>query len=269
LTPDAATAGTSHQSDLFVESLATASYLLSGNAAGRLDAQAGFLLRKYEDLREFDQLGLRLGLSHEADSGRWQAGAGGFFDTIYVGGDLFQRAAVIEARARRGLDSGGDLRGRYEFQRIEGGPGYEYLDGWQQQLSVDSGFALGTGLMRVGYQLELNDRRNLEEGADFLSFSPTRNSVFATLALPNLGGWRAEARAEYRLSRYDEPYRLNGVEIKREDKRYGIALHASRTLAGPWRVFIDYSGYRNESTIDTYDYGRQQVLAGIEIVFEK
>lgn len=270
LTPDAATAGTSHQGDLFADSLAAASYRLGGNAASRVDAQAGFLLRKYQDLHQFDQAGLRLGLTHETNPGPWQTSLGAFFDATYFGGSPFQRAAVIDAGARRRLGSA-FLRGLYDGQRIEGGAGFEYLDGWQHQLSVDAGFALASAVMRIGYQLELNDRRDLQQGADFLSYSPTRHSVFAIVALPNVAGWWAEARGEYRFSRYDDPYVLNGgtLVIEREDNRYGIAVHAYRSLTGPWRVFADGSYYRNDSTIDTYDYSRYQVLAGIEIVFEK
>jgi tetratricopeptide (TPR) repeat protein len=268
LTPDAATAGTSHQGDSFAESLAAASYRLFGGAAGRVDAQAGFLARTYQDLHQFDQAGLRLGLTHETDSARWQTSVGGFFDTMYFGGAPFQRAAVLDARVRHPLDSG-DLRARYEVQRIEGGGGYEYLDGLQQQLSIDAGLALSSSFVRIGYQLELNDRRDLQEGADFLSFSPTRHSLFAAWTAPNIGGWWAEARAEYRFSRYNDPYVLSGVEITREDKRFGIAARAYRSLSGPWRVFADYSYYRNESTIDIYDYGRYQVLAGVEVVLQK
>jgi tetratricopeptide (TPR) repeat protein len=271
LTPDAATAGTSHQGDLFAESLGAASYRLGGNAAGGTYAQAGFLVRKYQDLNQFDQAGLRLGLGHETDSGRWQTSVDGFFDLTYFGGDLFQRAAVLDAGLRRRLGSSGDLRGRYEFQRIEGGAGFEYLDGWQQQLSVDWGFLLASSVARIGYQLELNNRRDLQQGADFLSYSPTRNSVYAGVIWPNIAGWSAEARGEYRFSRYPDPYVLdNGtLEVKREDKRLGIELRGYRRLAGPWRVFADYSYYRNDSTVDTYDYTRYQVLAGIEVVFEK
>ena len=271
LTPDADTAGTSHQGDLFAESLAAASYRLGGNAASRVDAQAGFLLREYQDLHQFDQASLRLGLGQETNSGRWQTNIGGFFDATYFGGDPFQRAVVIEGVARRRFDSGGDLRGRYEYQHIAGGAGFEYLDGWQQQFTVDSGFAPGSSIVRVGYQLELNDRSDLQQGADFLSYSPTRQSVFAVVVLPNVAGWWAEARGEYRFSRYDDPYVLNGgtLVVKREDNRYGIAVHAYHRLNGPWRVFADGSYYRNDSTIDTYDYSRYQVLAGIEIVLEK
>jgi len=271
LSPDAATAGTSHQSDLFVEGLVAASHRFSGTSAGGLFAHGGLVLRKYRDLSQFDLAAARLGLSRETDSARSRTGVGGYFDTAYIGGDLFQRAAVVDLQARGRLASGGDLRGRYQFQRIEGGAGFEYLDGSQHDLSVDAGFVLASTLMRVGYQLELNRRRDLEQGADFLSYSPTRHSLYAVVTLPNLVGWWTELRGEYRLSRYKDPYRLNAgtVGILREDDRYGISVRAYRRLSGPWRALVDYSYYRNDSTVDTYDYGRQQLLAGIEVTLEK
>jgi tetratricopeptide (TPR) repeat protein len=269
LTPDAATAGTSHQGDAFAESLGALSYRLLGDAASGATAQAGFLLRKYQDLHQFDQIGLRLGFTHDTASARWQTSLGGFYDTMYFGGDPFQRAAVIEARASRSLDGSADLRGRYEYQRIEGGGGFEYLDGWQQQLTLDAGLAGEAALARLGYELELNDRRDLQLGSDFQSYSPTRHSAFALLIMPNIAGWGAEARAGYRFSRYKDPYVIGGVEIVREDRRYGVAVHAYRSVSGPWRLFVDYSGYRNDSTIDTYDYTRHQGLVGIEFVLQR
>ncbi|HKW39503.1 MAG TPA: tetratricopeptide repeat protein [Burkholderiales bacterium] len=268
LTPDAATAGTSHQGDLFAEALGALSHRLSGNAAGGVTAQGGFLLRKYQDLHQFDQLGLRLGAEYDSAAGPWQTSAAAFYDTMYFGGDPFQRAGVVEARAGRRAGSG-VFRARYEYQHIEGGAGFEYLDGWQQQLSLEAALAWTASVARFGYQLELNDRRDLQQGTDFLSFSPTRHSVFAALTAPAVGGWSADARAEYRFSRYDDPYVLGGETTTREDRRFGVALHASRRVSGPWRVFVDYSGYRNDSSIGTYAYTRHQALAGIEAVMEK
>jgi len=122
----------------------------------------------------------------------------------------------------------------------------------------------------VGYQLELNNRRDLQQGGEFFSYSPTRHSLFATVALPSVGGWQTDVRGEYRASRYKDPYRLDGgtFEVAREDDRYGFALRASRDLSARWRVFIDYSYYRNESNLNGYDYDRHQLLAGFEAVLE-
>ena len=271
LSPDAATVGASHQGDRFVEALAAASHRLVGNTARGWVAHGGLVLRKYGDLNQFDVTGLRAGLSCESDLGRVQTGVGGYFDVIYVGGSRLEQSAVVDLQARRRLDAGGDLRGRYQLGHIAGGGGFEYLDGWQQRLSADAGFAMAPALLRVGYQLELNNRRDLQQGAEFFSASPTRHSLFATAALRDVGGWQADARGEYRVSRYNDPNRLNGgaLEVTRKDDRYGIALRANRRLSAAWRAFVDYSYYRNESNLDTYDYSRYQVMVGIEAALEK
>ena len=62
---------------------------------------------------------------------------------------------------------------------------------------------------------------------------------------------------------------LSGEQITRTDRRYGAAVRAYRRISGPWRVFVDYTGYRNDSTIDVYDYTRHQVMAGIELLVER
>jgi tetratricopeptide (TPR) repeat protein len=267
LSPEAATVGASRQSDLFVEALAAASHRL----ARGWYAHGGLLLRRYRDLSQFDLTGLRVGLSHEGDSGRLQTGVGGYLDTVYIGGERLEQVAELDVRARRRLDAGGELRGRYQLGHIAGGGGFKYLDGWQQRLSADAGFALAPAFMRVGYQLELNNRSDLQQEGEFFSASPTRQSLFATVSLPNVGGWRTEARGEYRVSRYNDPNRLDGgtLEVTRQDDRYGIAARASQGLSARWSVFIDYSYYRNKSNLDTYDYRRHQLMAGVEAALEK
>jgi tetratricopeptide (TPR) repeat protein len=275
LSPDAATVGVSHQGDRFVEALAAASHRLAGNTARGWVAHGSLVLRKYADLSQFDVTGLRAGLSHERDSGRVRTGVGAYFDTAYVGRDRLEQLASVDAQASSRLDAGGELRGRYQFRRIAGGGGFEYLDGRQQRLSADAGFTLASALLRAGYQLELNHRRDLQQGSEFLSVSPTRHSLFASVALRNVAGWQADARGEYRVSRYGDPNLIDAgpplgiLEVTRRDRRYGFALRAGRRLTVPWRLFIDYSHYRNESNLDTYDYSRHQVMAGIEASLEK
>jgi tetratricopeptide (TPR) repeat protein len=271
LSPDAATVGVSHQGDRFVEGLAAASHRLAGNAARGWVAHGGLVLRKYGDLSQFDLAGSRAGLSYETDSGRAQTSVGGYFDTAYIGGSRLEQVAAVDVQARRRLDAGRELRGRYQFGHVAGGGGFEYLDGWQQRLSADAGFTLASALLRVGYQLELNHRRDLEQGGEFFSASPTRHSLFATVALRNVAGWQTDARGEYRVSRYNDPNLLNGgtLEVTRKDDRYGFALRANRRLAPLWRAFVDYSYYRNQSNLDTYDYSRHQLMAGIEAALEK
>lgn len=257
--------------DYFAEALAVATRNLSGDAALGWNAHGALVLRKHLDQGEFDLQGLRAGISRDSDSGRTQFSVGGDYSLIYFDGDLLEQAAALDVRARTRLDAGRDLRGRYELARIDGGSDYRHLDGWQQRLSADAGFAWRRALWRAGYQLEIEDRRDLRQGNVFLSYSPRRHTLFATAELPNLAGWRAEVRAEYRASRYRDPYRLDDGSrvVERKDDRYGLALRASRGVGAGRRAFVDYSYYRSDSSIDDYDYRRSQLMLGIEIALEK
>ena len=275
LSPDAATGGVSHQGDRFVEALAAATHLLAGNTERGWVAHGSLVLRKYADLHQFDVAVSRAGLSHERYWGRVQTSVGAYFDTAYIGGDRLEQGTSLDVQASSRLESGGELRGRYQFGHIAGGSGFEYLDGRQQRLSAEAGFTLAGALVRAGYQLELNHRRDLQQGSEFLSASPTRHALFASVALHNLAGWRTDARGEYRVSRYRDPDLIDAglplgiLEVTRRDRRYGFGLRAERRLSAPWRLFIDYSYYRNESNLDTYDYSRGQLMAGIEASLEK
>lgn len=275
LSPDAATGGVSHQGDRFVEALAAATHLLAGNTERGWVAHGSLVLRKYADLHQFDVAVSRAGLSHERYWGRLQTSVGAYFDTAYIGGDRLEQGTSLDVQASSRLESGGELRGRYQFGHIAGGSGFEYLDGRQQRLSAEAGVALASALVRAGYQLELNHRRDLQQGSEFLSASPTRHALFASVALRNLAGWRTDARGEYRVSRYRDPDLIDAglplgiLEVTRRDRRYGFGLRAERRLSAPWRLFIDYSYYRNESNLDTYDYSRGQLMAGIEASLEK
>ncbi len=179
LSPDAATVGVSHQGDRFVEALAAATHLLAGNTERGWVAHGSLVLRKYADLHQFDVAGSRAGVSHERDWGRVQIGAGAYFDIAYIGGDRLEQVASLDAQASSRPDSGGELRGRYRFVHIAGGGGFEYLDGRQQRLSVDAGFTLASALVRAGYELELNHRRDLHG---------TRSSRASLCATSQAGG---------------------------------------------------------------------------------
>ncbi len=270
LSPDAATGGVSHQGDRFVEALAAATHLLAGNTERGWVAHGSLVLRKYADLHQFDVAVSRAGLSHERYWGRVQTSVGAYFDTAYIGGDRLEQGTSLDVQASSRLDTGGELRGRYQFGHIAGGSGFEYLDGRQQRLSAEAGFTLASALVRAGYQLELNHRRDLQQGSEFLSASPTRHAFFASVALRNVAGWQVDARGEYRVSRYRDPDLIDAgpplgiLEVTRRDRRYGFGLRADRRLSAPWHLFMDYSYYRNESNLDTYDYSRQQLMAGIE-----
>lgn len=270
LPADAASLGIQGRDDYFAEAHAVATRRLSGSAADGWNGYGALVLRKYAELGEFDQLGWQAGASRDTSSGGSQTSVGGHLGAIYIDGHLLEQSSAADVQLRRRRD-GGDLRMRYRLAHIGGGAHYRHLDGWQHRLRGEADFALPEATLRAGYELELNDRRDLELGSDFYSYSPTRHSVFAIAELPHVGDWRLDAYAEYRSSRYRDPHRLDGGVrvLRREDGRYALAARASRGLGGDRRLFVDYSYYRNDSNIDGYSYGRHQLMIGLELLRER
>jgi hypothetical protein len=52
--------------------------------------------------------------------------------------------------------------------------------------------------------------------------------------------------------------------VEREDERTSFVLRGSREAGAGRRAFVELSAYRNDSSIDDYDYRRRQLLLGIE-----
>jgi tetratricopeptide (TPR) repeat protein len=252
---DNTVAGSRTGGDYFVEALGASTRNLSGDAALGWNAHGALVLRKYLDQGEFDLQGLRAGISRDTDSGVTQYSVGGNYSLVYFDGDLLEQAVALDAQARTRLQSGRDVRGRYQLARIDGGSAYGHLDGWQQRISADTGFAWQRALWRAGYQLDIEDRRDP-------GYSPRRHLLFAIAELPDVAGWRAEARVEYRANRYRD------VDARRDD-RHGLALRGSRGVGAGRRAFVEYSYYRNDSSIDGYDYRRGQLLVGVEVALEQ
>lgn len=257
--------------DYFGELLAVSTRNLSGDAALGWNAYGALVLRNYLDQGEFDLQGLRAGVSRDSDANRTQTSVGGNYGVVYFDGVLLEQAVALDVQVRRRLDAGGDLRAGYHVARIGGGGNYRQLDGWQQRIALDTGFAWRRALWRAGVQLEIEDRRDLALGGEFLSYSPRRHGLFAAAELPDVAGWRADLRLDYRASRYRDPYRLDGGSrvLEREDRRSSLALRGSREAGAGRRAFVELSYYHNNSSIDDYDYRRRQLLAGIELMLEK
>lgn len=257
--------------DYFAEFLGVSTVNLAGDFARAWNAHGALVLRNYVDQGEFDLQGLRGGISRDTNASDTQTSVGGNVGVIYLDGALLEQAVALDMQLRTRLDAGGDLRASYHLARIGGGANYRQLDGWQQRIALDTGFAWRRALWRAGVQFEIEDRRDLALGGEFQSYSPKRHGLFAAAELPDVAGWRTDLRLEYRASRYRDPYRLDGgaLVVERRDERTSFALRGSRDVGERRRAFVEFSYYRNQSSIDLYDYRRSQLLAGVEFVLER
>ncbi|MEF8794755.1 tetratricopeptide repeat protein [Thiohalorhabdus sp.] len=270
LSPDD-TAASTDTDDVFLEYLAAGTFQATGNPSNGLQLKASLLGLDYTDVDRFDQTYLRAGPEWDRRLGRWDTDLAAYTDFIYLDGSLFESILTGEAEGRRELGPNTTLRLRYRFSHIEGDPPYDYLTGSRHRTSVEGRYRARVDI-RLGYKLEYNDREDRSTAATFTSVSPTRHEVFLEAAYP-AGAWEAQAKAEYRRSRYHDANANDaGLDRVREDDR--IRLEASLTRKLPWdlRAFAEYQHTVNDSNIDSgnpnnYDYTATVYQFGLERYF--
>ncbi|NMT63337.1 tetratricopeptide repeat protein [Marinobacter orientalis] len=233
--------------------------------------------RQYPGDTEFDNSFLSTGASWLKD-----VGAGELTSTLslagsWFGGDALEREVRLEAEYRpdqclfASIWSGIECSASGSVSTIDGGSDFAAYDGEMLRLGVSAWKSLESWLFRGGYELEVNDRKDLASREEFFSVSPLRNLVSAEARYYASGRLSLGARGDIRHSRYRDDHRLvSGTDVvtrRRTDSRLRGVLLAEYRLTGPWLVLAEYSIVHNDSTIDRYDYNRREVMIGIERAF--
>ncbi len=271
LTPEADVAGVTDQGGSFAEAIAAARVQLSGSADDGLRLDAGGLLRNYQDLSAYNLQAGRLGLSRFMPMDDWAGMVGVNLDTAYLDGQRFQNLTTLTLQASRPLGQTRRLQLRYRASRIDGGDGYEYLNGWRQRIGAEISWHAQRRQWLLGYELELNDREDLRQGGEFFSQSPQRNSLYAELRMPVTTRVSLNARAEYRRSDY------SGTDVHivgpgtqsaaRNDTAWQTTVRAVYRLDARWQAFAGITHSNNDSNFSSLSYRRNEAQAGVELRF--
>jgi hypothetical protein len=261
-----------HKEDYFAEALASASGYVSGdiNRGWRTDLSAYY--RGYTEQTDYDYGVASAGIAYSriVDGSQWQLG--GKTDAQFVGGDPYLIAGTLRGQWLRPIGSI-SVRVRNDVTYVDGASNFGYLTGWQDRLGVQFyGKRLDTYL-RVGYELELNDRRDDTTPTEFFSYSPTWNRFYATLSHPVSDALDVDLRVEYQFSRYrDKNVQTNPPggalqEEARDDDRFTTSLRATYHAFAQWNVFGEYFYANNSSNFKEYEYENKQFVVGVERPF--
>lgn len=231
------------------------------------DVRAMLFRRDYETDGELDQSVLQLSLRRAWQPSLWRITLSGETDAAFLAGDTLLAAAGfgLEGVHRLGRST---LRLRYRASRIEGGSGYEYLDGQRQRAELSQEFPLGDSQVRAGYEAETNDRRDLRSGQQFFSQSPVRHGPYLRLSRNLTADLTVEISGAYRHSRYHGSNRFvqDGelLSERRVEDLVQLGLTARLRIGAAWHLRLDYRYTDNRSTIATYEYSRDMALLAVE-----
>lgn len=220
--------------------------------------------RRYDDNGEFDTSLAEVGLHREHRQGPWRWDNGVNVSLQSLNGERYLDTASLETLAQRSLSGNRTLKLDGEIAGIRAEEGFEYLQGWRARGQVRWLQNLGAGKLQVGYRLEFNDRDDLEAGDDFASFSPVRHLIKTDFRWPVGSRWTGRASVAYQHSSYRDEHVIQGESTHRKDNRLMASLRADMALTTHWRLFGEYRYTDNRSTLDIYDYDRNEWSLGLE-----
>ncbi len=170
------------------------------------------------------------------------------------GDDDFQRILRLTVKAKNKLDKNNELRFRYRYEDIESlSRRFDFLDGKRQRARAEYYIKSSTDKLRFLYELEFNNRQNVNRPTRQLNYSPTRNKIAVKYdnkitSVDTIGG-----EIEFRDSSYDATPTQN-----RSDTRYVAAIKYTRSFDKYWRLKarIKYKNNDSNEPREIFDYDR-------------
>lgn len=255
----------SEESDLFYELFGFTQGLLSGVYRDGLLFRASLFGDIYSDQSDFSLVEGSLGLYKRFPIQAWESEGGIYATYSTLGGDPYLSSGALVLDTRRNMTERLTLRFRLRFKAIHAlERESEGLEGNQWDLRGEVNWTVaGAGdRIRGYYQLELNDREDIETPTTFTSLSAMRHSVYLDYRKALAPDWQFKASGSYRRSRYDEEnIESAGTSQTRIDKRMNIALELSRRhLWDNIQLALEYRYTDNDSNIGSYSYSRNMLM---------
>ena len=262
----------SDKDDFFAEVFGATNRYITGNYDRGWRAELGGYYRFHRELDEFDFGVGSLGLAYAQLAGFWHLQAGGSAYFRSAGGSSFTNSGVLTLSAYRPMENGLAFLGTFEGHRIKGSDNYEYLTGSASRTTIELNKRTHRTRYRFGYQLELNDRRDLEFEDEFFSYSPTRHRIFVRFERNLTQKFEGQLGFVFRSSDYgEENTQINPdgsvTEKVRKEDRITLAARLGYDISSSWHLFAEYEYTDNDSNFDQYSYKGSRLMIGFEADF--
>jgi tetratricopeptide (TPR) repeat protein len=234
-----------------LEALALASRNLGGSSL-RFDA-TGYWIR-YPDADEFDQTALRTALVSAHVLGQWTLAVGPTLGRSSLDGDGLEETVGADLRLQRGFGANLSFDARIVYDDIEAGDDrFAYLAGSRRQLRLAVQHA-GAGRVRVGYDVESNDRADP-------GVSASRQRWSVSYVRPLSSAWTTTVGLAHRTSTYDD------ASLPREEQLIELSFAARRELRVGWTLSGDYRWSDNDSSVEAFSYASRRASLGLSRSF--
>lgn len=250
-------------SDRYYDVFASADWVLAGRREQGWLGEANFFTIDYNDGNMYDENVYGVGLRREQSIAGWDARATLGYSKSHYAGDPFQSIFKVDLKARRTLNKNMRLQLQYRYDDINSDNTiYDYLQGWRQKFAVDLRDYRAAYNLKYYYELELNDRQDLQLTTGEISYSPTRHTLGVKYTRRLNDDWGLATDLSYRDSDYPGTIIWN-----RDDSRWRFRVDADYRLQRSSKLRIRVQYLDNESTVDTYDYDKTLFSVGLSKFF--
>ncbi|SFC27534.1 Putative beta-barrel porin 2 [Marinospirillum celere] len=253
-------------SGTYLEALIQGRHYLQGNQHQGSSLQAYLFQRLPQDSTLDKETAFSLGYQIHWPVNAWESSWGISFGSYLLDQETYTRDLSLQAEGSYSFEHF-DLRLDNQLGLIRGGETFDYLDGWQNRTRIR---LLQPGHWELGYQQELNQRKDFTEDPQFISYSPTRFRLFGRLSRDINEQLGVSLRLEGRLSLYPDPEvdgEGNQASSKRQDWRWRAQLGGVYRLNKTFSLFAELQHLNNRSNLAGYDYSSNQLQIGLDAIF--
>lgn len=152
---------------------------------------------------------------------------------------------------------------------VDAGQEFPELSGSDRFFELTYRHPVADGLVAgAGYSWTDEDRDGLVAGDDFFSASPVRHRLRGSLDYALAARWSVSAEAVWRLSRYQEDEVRGGTRtLRRREERWRLKLGSEWEVSDNWHLTLSGEWESNHARLESRDYRRTEVRAGIRRAF--
>lgn len=225
-------------------------------------------LQEFLDEGDFSLLSLRGGIGRvDLVGGNWRSDLWVDGRHREFGGNAFDNSLLGGAELRRALGADWSLELAYRLEGVDGGRGFDFLDGVDHRLAATLDQRGGDGL-RLTAWLKSSDREDRETADDFFSFSWAGYGIDVNHGLRLDARHRLDIQADWSRREYD------GTEVRntdtlgtREDDLYGLEVGFDRRLDRDWTGRLSLRLDGRDSNLPEFDYDREVLRLSVDRVF--
>jgi hypothetical protein len=264
-------AALSRDGGAFLEAVAAAGARLAEGPSGVWNLQGVYLGRQFPSHSEYDTDFLQGRLSWSAPWAERTLHGSLLVSQSWFGQDPFETRYGAEGSVVNQGCFGGvmdDCEAGIAVARVLASDPFEAYDGHWYRVRVGAERRIEDWTLEGKYQWEVNDRKDLSVGSQFVSVSPHHHSLDAVLKYRVRSDLALGAQGGFRFSRYEDPHRLlqDGVlvEERRIDRRWDLGGFVEKALDRQWRVRGEWQYRDTASSIERYTYQRHTVMVTLE-----